>query len=234
MSLRSSHSLDILSMTCFPRLIHCFPLFSSFYPRRSGTNCHLFFYLSLILFCLFVSLFVNKPECYNSMKGEKSWYSFVTRRCRTGESFLKCQPFVLLNCVLRGARHIGTFSHLTVWWWWIMPWIGVVIDDVISSRNAKVDDVMRTRHLSHEARRWLAGLCLDGGTLQFCRSKFNVFFFDAGKVCLGRLRLAWVDSTFAIAVWSGVQGGLKWESEREWTVSKLKTILHLLLFKAMS
>lgn len=93
----------------------------------------------------------------------------------------------------------------------VMPWIRIVIDDVISSRYAHVHNVMRARHLSYKVRRWLAGLCLDGRTLHFCRSEFNVFFFNDTEVCLRCLGLARVHSAFAIAVRSGVECSLEWE-----------------------
>ena len=92
-----------------------------------------------------------------------------------------------------------------------MPGIWIVIDYIVSARYAHIHYVMRARHFSSKVRRWLAGLCVDGGTLYFWSSEFNVFFFDDAEVCLRRLRLARIHSAFAVTVRSGVERGLQRE-----------------------
>lgn len=105
-------------------------------------------------------------------------------------------------------RAQATFS-LAVRRGWVMPGIWIVVDDEISPRYAHVHNVVWTRHITDKVRWRLAGLCFNGGPLQFCRSEFNVFLFDDTEVCLRCLRLAWVYGAFAIAVRSGVKCSLE-------------------------
>lgn len=43
-----------------------------------------------------------------------------------------------------------------------MSGIGIIIDNVISARNAHIDHVVRTRHISYKVRWCLAGLSFNG------------------------------------------------------------------------